>query len=130
MSDSARTAIERFNEAFNRHDVNAIMSWMTEDCVFENTRPAPDGTRIPGQAAVRAFWEEFFRRSPQAHFETEELIAAGDRCIVRWTTHGCATARRARARRGCLSRAGRKGCGEAVLCEGLKELRTRTKSGL
>jgi ketosteroid isomerase-like protein len=85
MSDPTRTVIERFNEAFNRHDVNAIMSWMTEDCVFENTRPSPDGTRITGQAAVRAFWKEFFERSPHARFETEELIAAGDRCIVRWT---------------------------------------------
>ena|SRR5687767_5581492 len=84
MSDSTRTVIERFNEAFNRHDVNAIMSLMTEDCVFENTRPSPDGTRITGQADVREFWESFFQRSPHARFETEELIAAGDRCIVRW----------------------------------------------
>jgi ketosteroid isomerase-like protein len=84
MSDSTQTIIERFNEAFNRHDVDAIMNGMTDDCVFENTRPAPDGTRITGQAAVRTFWEEFFRRSPQAHFDTEETIAAGDRCIVRW----------------------------------------------
>jgi len=84
MPDSTRTAVEGFNEAFNRHDVDAIMSWMTEDCVFENTRPAPDGTRIAGHAAVRAFWDEFFRRSPHAHFDTEELIFAGDRCVVRW----------------------------------------------
>jgi len=85
MSDATRTAVERFNEAFNRHDVNAIMSCMTDDCVFENTRPAPDGTRLTGGAAVRAFWEEFFRRSPQAQFETEELVASEDRCFVRWT---------------------------------------------
>jgi ketosteroid isomerase-like protein len=85
MSEQARTVIERFNEAFNLHDVDAIMGWMTEDCVFENTRPAPEGTRISGQRALRAFWEEFFRRSPQAHFETEELFASGDRCVVRWT---------------------------------------------
>lgn len=84
MSDSTQIIIERFNDAFNRHDVDAIMNCMTDDCVFENTRPAPDGTRITGQAAVRAFWEDFFRRSPQAHFDTEEMIAAGDRCIVRW----------------------------------------------
>jgi ketosteroid isomerase-like protein len=83
MSDAVR-AVEGFSEAFNRHDVDGIMRWMTADCVFENTRPAPDGTRIAGHAAVRAFWEEFFRRSPQARFETEELIVAGDRCVVRW----------------------------------------------
>ncbi len=84
MSDSTEAVIERFNEAFNRHDVDAIMNCMTDDCVFENTRPAPDGSRIAGQAAVRAFWEDFFRRSPHARFETEETVIAGDRCIVRW----------------------------------------------
>ena len=76
--------VERFNEAFNRHDVDGIMAAMTDDCVFENTRPVPDGDRIEGPARVRAFWEEFFRRSPAAHFEAEEIFGAGDRCVVRW----------------------------------------------
>ena len=79
-----RAVVDRFNDAFNRHDVDAIMRYMTADCVFENTRPAPDGTRLVGQAAVRSFWEEFFARSPQARFETEEVFAAGDRCVVQW----------------------------------------------
>jgi ketosteroid isomerase-like protein len=79
--------VERFNAAFNSHDVDAIMRCMTPDCVFENTRPAPDGTRLVGQAAVRSFWEEFFARSPQARFDTEDVFAARDRCVVRWTYH-------------------------------------------
>ena len=82
--DAASSVVERFNEAFNRHDVDGIMALMTEDCIFENTRPAPDGTRVAGQPAVRAFWAEFFQRSPQAHFDTEELFESGDRCVVRW----------------------------------------------
>jgi len=85
MSDATRAVVERFNEAFNRHDVDAIMQCMTADCVFENTRPAPDGTRIEGETAVRAFWTEFFARSPQARFETEDIFASGDRCVVQWT---------------------------------------------
>jgi ketosteroid isomerase-like protein len=84
-SDQIRTVVEAFNQAFNRHDVDAIMRCMAPDCVFENTRPAPDGTRLVGQAAVRGYWEEFFARSPQARFDTEDLFAAGDRCVVRWT---------------------------------------------
>jgi ketosteroid isomerase-like protein len=76
--------VERFNEAFNRHDVDAIMALMTPDCIFENTRPTPDGERIEGQERVRAFWEQFFGRSPQARFTAEETFAAGDRCVVRW----------------------------------------------
>jgi ketosteroid isomerase-like protein len=84
MSDATRTAVERFNEAFNRHDVDAVMACMTADCVFENTFPAPDGERFEGAVAVRSFWERFFQSAPAARFETEELFAAGDRCVVRW----------------------------------------------
>lgn len=83
-TEATLAAIERFNEAFNRHDVNAIMALMTDDCVFESTGPAPDGQRFEGQAAVRALWEDFFRGSPSAHFEAEDCFAAGERCTVRW----------------------------------------------
>jgi ketosteroid isomerase-like protein len=76
--------VNRFNEAFNAHDVDAVMALMTEDVVFENTSPAPDGERYEGQAAVRAFWERLFRASPRAHFATEDMFAAGNRCTVRW----------------------------------------------
>jgi ketosteroid isomerase-like protein len=79
--------VRRFNEAFNSHDVDAIMALMTDDCVFDNTRPPPDGQRFEGQAAVRAFWEAFFQRSPGARFEAEEVFAAMDRCVVRWVYH-------------------------------------------
>jgi ketosteroid isomerase-like protein len=77
-------AVRRFDEAFGRHDVEAVMAAMTDDCVFENTYPPPDGQRHVGSAAVRAAWEDFFRSSPGARFETEESFASGDRCVVRW----------------------------------------------
>jgi uncharacterized protein (TIGR02246 family) len=83
----ARAIVDAFNEAFNRHDVDAIMALMTDDCVFENTRPAPDGTRVTGQDAVRSFWTQFFERSPQARFDTEEIVESDDRCVVRWVYH-------------------------------------------
>jgi uncharacterized protein (TIGR02246 family) len=76
--------IERFNAAFNRHDVDAVMALMTEDVVFENTSPPPDGARHEGRAEVRAFWERFFADSPHAWFDVEDVFAAGDRCLVRW----------------------------------------------
>ena len=77
-------AVSAFNEAFNRHDVEAVMALMTEDCLLDNTFPPPDGTRYEGQAAVRAFWEKMLRSTPDAHFEAEDIFAAGDRCTVRW----------------------------------------------
>jgi ketosteroid isomerase-like protein len=81
------TVVQRFNAAFNRHDVDGIMALMTDDCVFENTRPAPDGTRVEGAAAVRECWRQLFANSPQARFEFTDMFAAGDRCVVRWTYH-------------------------------------------
>jgi ketosteroid isomerase-like protein len=80
-------AIKRFDAAFGRHDVDAIMAAMTDDCVFESTYPPPDGRRFEGQAAVRGAWEELFRASPDAHFETEDLFVADDRCTARWIYH-------------------------------------------
>jgi ketosteroid isomerase-like protein len=76
--------INRFNEAFNRHDVDGVMALMTADCVFENTLPAPDGERFEGAAAVRDFWRRFFQSTPGARFETEEIFTAGDRGVVLW----------------------------------------------
>src|SRR6478609_4071775 len=78
------TVVENFNAAFNRHDVDGVMELMTDDCLFENTAPMPDGTRIKGATAVREFWEKFFTNSPDAFFEAEEVFATDDRCVVRW----------------------------------------------
>lgn len=76
--------VARFNEAFNRHDIDAIMALMTDDCVFDTTNPAPDGERFEGKAAVRGAWERLFSDAPDASFFTEEVFACGDRCVVRW----------------------------------------------
>lgn len=89
MSSDLETAgdltalIERFTDATNRHDVEAMMALMSDDVVFESTAP-PKGQRFEGQSDVRACWEELFRSNPRARFETEEIIAAGDRCTTRW----------------------------------------------
>ncbi len=84
MTDGTLAVIERFNAAFNAHDVDAVMALLTDDCVFENTYPPPDGERFEGQAAVRANFAAFFAQSPQAWFDFEDTFACGDRAGVRW----------------------------------------------
>ena len=74
----------RFNEAFNHHEVAAMMALMSDDCIFENTAPAPDGTVFRGKEAVTQFWLDFFRASPQARITIEETLSAGFRCVIRW----------------------------------------------
>jgi ketosteroid isomerase-like protein len=84
VTEATLDLIQRFGDVFNQHDVPAIMALMTDDVVFENTSPRPDGERHEGQAAVRAFWEQLFADSPHAHFATEDLFAGGDRATMRW----------------------------------------------
>lgn len=76
--------VSRFNDAINRHDAAAVVALLSDDTVFENTGPAPDGTRIEGKAAVAAFWEKWFVSNPDAKFEAEDVVVAGDRCTVQW----------------------------------------------
>ncbi|ODU03565.1 MAG: DUF4440 domain-containing protein [Pseudonocardia sp. SCN 72-86] len=78
---AALDAVARFNDAFDRRDVDAVMTAMTDDCVFEDTAP-PDGVRHIGQDAVRAAWEKLFANP--GTFTTEEVFAAGDRVVARW----------------------------------------------
>jgi predicted SnoaL-like aldol condensation-catalyzing enzyme len=82
--ESAVRVVLEFNRAFNRHDVAGMMGLMSDDCVFENTQPAPDGEVYSGKEAITRYWEEFFRQSPQAHLEIEEIFGFGERCVMRW----------------------------------------------
>ena len=82
--ESTMRIVLAFHEAFNRHDVAGMMQLMSEDCVFENTYPAPNGAVYSGKEIVTQFWQDFFHESPQAHIEIEEIFSAGLRCIMRW----------------------------------------------
>ncbi|MBV9183537.1 MAG: nuclear transport factor 2 family protein [Acidobacteria bacterium] len=82
-----RKVIDSFNEVFNQHDANRLGTLLTEDTVFEDTSPAPDGRRVEGKTNVVAFWQGWFARNPDARFEAEEILVMGDRAIVRWIYH-------------------------------------------
>jgi predicted SnoaL-like aldol condensation-catalyzing enzyme len=82
--EAAIRIVLAFNDAFNRHDVAGMMQLMSDDCVFENTAPAPNGTVYSGKENVTRFWQDFFRESPRAHIEIEEIFGLGPRCVMRW----------------------------------------------
>ena len=84
QEQATRKAIDSFNEVFNRHDADGLAPLLTEDTVFEDTSPAPDGRRIEGKAAVVEFWRGWFVRNPDARFEAEEVIVSGNRATVLW----------------------------------------------
>jgi ketosteroid isomerase-like protein len=84
MPSREAVLLYQFNKAFNHHDPEGMMALMAEDCVFENTYPPPDGTRFQGQVAVKGFWEEFFRSSPGAQIDIEEMFTSEGRGVQRW----------------------------------------------
>ena len=82
--ESGLRIVLEYNEAFNRHDVAGMLQLLSQDCHFETTGPAPDGTVCSGKAAIAQYWQDFFRESPDAHIEIEEIFGFGERCVVRW----------------------------------------------
>ena len=48
--------MDRFTAAINAHDLDAVLTLVTEDIMFESTSPSPDGTRYQGRAAVGQVW--------------------------------------------------------------------------
>ena len=87
QEQATRATIDRFNDAFNRHDADAVAGLLTEDTVFEDTSPAPDGRRVEGKQSVVEFWRAWFARNSDARFEAEEIIVSGNRATVLWVYH-------------------------------------------
>lgn len=84
QAEIARLTITNFNQALNERRLDDMMALLTEDTVFENTYPPPDGTRYEGKVAVRSFWKNFFDSSRESILEIEELFPYGDRPVMRW----------------------------------------------
>ncbi len=82
--ESAVRTVIAFNEAFNRHDVPAMLQLTSEDCVFESPSPAPDGIPYKGHQAIMQYWQDFFIRFPQAHRQIEQSLGFGLHCIMLW----------------------------------------------
>lgn len=75
--------IDRFNEVFQKHDPSTLPELVAEDCVIENTQPAPNGSRYVGREACVAMWKEI-ATTPGTHFDLEDVVVTGDRAIIRW----------------------------------------------
>jgi steroid delta-isomerase-like uncharacterized protein len=79
----------RFADAWNRHDLDALMSMMTDDCVFDaSAGPEVDGQRSEGKPAVRAAYAAVFEAFPDAHWANARHFIAGNRGVSEWTFTG------------------------------------------
>ncbi|MCI4352625.1 MAG: nuclear transport factor 2 family protein [Thermoplasmata archaeon] len=88
--------------AFNRHDLDAIMEFFTEDAVFDMPRgPEPWGLRFVGKENVRKGLATRFSGIPDVHYGTGTHWLAGNRGVSEWTLTGTTVAGATLRVRGC-----------------------------
>ena len=81
--------LQDFADAWNRHDVDALMTFMTEDCVFEaSAGPDIAGTRYVGREAVRAGFAEVWATFSDARWDDARHFICGTRGVSEWTFTG------------------------------------------
>jgi steroid delta-isomerase-like uncharacterized protein len=103
MSGQASAAtLKALTDAFNRHDLDAIMSFFTDDAVFESPR-GPDawGRRFSGKAEVRDGLAARFTGIPDVHYGDDDHFVAGERGASEWTLTGTTTDGERLEVRGC-----------------------------
>ena len=83
QSNETTEIIRRFNDVFQLNDPAALEELVGDECVIENTQPAPNGARQVGREACIATWKEI-ATTPGTHFDLEDVVVAGDRAIIRW----------------------------------------------
>jgi ketosteroid isomerase-like protein len=91
-SPVTEATLAAFSEAWNRHDLEALMSFMhADECVFE-TAAGPDacGTRHVGHAAVAQAFAAAWATVPDAQWRNGRHVVHGDFGVSRWTYTGTA----------------------------------------
>ena len=81
--EALRAAIERYNDAWNRHDVEAIVSMHAADFVFHNHTA---GERVEGEA-VRGHIARIFENTPSLRFTGRRLYVRDGLVVNEWTAH-------------------------------------------
>ncbi|HEV8141571.1 MAG TPA: nuclear transport factor 2 family protein [Methylomirabilota bacterium] len=78
-----------FDKGWNGHDVDVLMTFMSDDCVFE-TAGGPDvwGTRHAGRERVREAFARVFATFPDVTFDDIRHFVAGDRGLSEWIFRG------------------------------------------
>jgi ketosteroid isomerase-like protein len=78
-----REVLDRYNDAFRLHDPALLTDLIADDCVIEDSGPAPDGVRREGRAACLARWSELAANRALT-FTPEPAEIHGDLAVQPW----------------------------------------------
>lgn len=89
-----RELLKGFLEAFNSHDLDAIMGYFADDCVFYMPRgDRPRGDQYVGKDEVRAGLAKRFEGIPNVRYGDDQHWVCGDDFgVSEWTLTGTSTA--------------------------------------
>jgi ketosteroid isomerase-like protein len=80
-----------FSAAWNRHDIDALMAFMSTDCVFQSAAGNEScGTRHVGCDAVRQAFAAAWAAVPDAQWTRGKHFVHGDFGVSEWTYTGTA----------------------------------------
>jgi ketosteroid isomerase-like protein len=78
--------LEKFADAWNRHDIGTLMSYMTEDCEFYlGSGKSASGDSFKGYGAVKDAFENVWTQLPDVSFRNARHFLSGDRGCSEWT---------------------------------------------
>jgi steroid delta-isomerase-like uncharacterized protein len=81
--------LQAFADAWNRHDVDDLMSFMTDDCVFESSAGNETcGTRFEGADAVRMGYAKAWKDFPDAKWADARHFVSGNQGVSEWIFSG------------------------------------------
>ena len=102
MNEPTIEMLERLLDAFNAHDLDAVMSFFVDDCVMEMPRgPDPWGRRSEGRDRVREGLADRFAGIPDVHYGEHRHWVSGSRGCSEWLLTGTTTEGRKIGVRGC-----------------------------
>lgn len=82
---------QRWVEAWNSHDVDAVLAHFADDAVFTSpvaARMLPETAGVlRGKAAIRAYWTAALARVPELHFEVLGAYAGIDQVVIHYRNH-------------------------------------------
>jgi hypothetical protein len=87
----AREFAQRWVDAWNAHDLDAVLVHFSDDAVFSSPvaaqlLPETEGT-LRGKDAIRAYWTVGLERIPDLHFEVLDVYLGVSVVVINYRNH-------------------------------------------
>lgn len=84
-----RDFADSWEQGWNSHDLDVIMSHYRDDIVFRSRKAVPlvGHGEIVGKAALRAYWAAALERQPDLKFRVQEVFVGYQMLVISYLNH-------------------------------------------